>query len=279
MKKPVRELHGGEKTLRRRGGDGLRRRGGWRGWAAAVAVLCLLAAGCSARSTPSAPPAPLPRPVPRTEAPPPETAPGQPKPYKALGQWYQPIPDASGFRQQGVASWYGPDFHGKRTSSGEVYDMHAMTAAHKTLPLGTLVRVRHLANHRTIEVRINDRGPFVGDRIIDLSYEAARQLDVVRPGTAPVEVVAVGAVPGSPVDLYSGNFTFQVGSFASRPNAERLGAELNPRFGNAHIVEFEQAGRVLYRLRVGKAGSLDEAIAFETRLKESGFTDAFVVAE
>lgn len=263
----------------RRGRNGAQPLGHWRGWAAALAVLCLLAAGCSARSTVSAPPASGPRPGARTEGPPPETAPGQPKPYKALGQWYQPIPDASGFRQQGIASWYGPDFHGKRTSSGEVYDMHAMTAAHKTLPLGTLVRVRHLKNDRTIEVRINDRGPFVGDRIIDLSYEAARRLDVARPGTAPVEVVAVGAVPGSPVDLYSGNFTFQVGSFASRVNAEKLGEELNPRYGNAHIVEFEHGGRVFYRLRVGKAGSLDEAIAYESRLKESGFKDAFVVAE
>lgn len=270
---------GGRKTAGRRVRDGVPRTGGWRRWAAAVAVMCLFVAGCSARSTPSAPPNSLPRPGARTESPPPETAPGQPKPYRALGQWYQPIPDASGFRQQGIASWYGPDFHGKRASSGEIYDMHALTAAHKTLPLGTLVRVRHLASHRTIEVRINDRGPFVGDRIIDLSYEAARQLDVVRPGTAPVEVVAVGAVPGSPVDLYSGNFTFQVGSFASRANAEKLGAELNPRFGNAHIVEFEQGGRMFYRLRVGKAGSLDEAIAYESRLKESGFKDAFVVAE
>ncbi|MFO7707215.1 MAG: septal ring lytic transglycosylase RlpA family protein [Desulfobacterales bacterium] len=261
------------------GAPGRRCTGAWQMRVAAVAVLCLIAAGCTARSSTPAPPTPLPRPGARTEGPPPETAPGQPKPYRALGQWYQPIPDASGFRQQGVASWYGPDFHGKPTSSGEIYDMHALTAAHKTLPLGTLVRVRQLSNHRTIEVRINDRGPFVGDRIIDLSYEAARRLDVVRPGTAPVEVVAVGAVPGSPVDLYSGNFTFQVGSFASRANAEKLGAELNPRFGNAHIVEFAQGGRTFYRLRVGKAGSLDEAIAYESRLKESGFKDAFVVAE
>ncbi len=242
-------------------------------------ALVLLLGGCAARPSPPGRSVPDYRPDSRVERPPPETAPGQPKPYKALGRWYHPIPDASGFRQQGIASWYGADFHGKSTSSGEVYDMHAMTAAHKTLPLGTLVRVRHLGNQRSIEVRINDRGPFVGDRIIDLSFEAARQLDVVRPGTAPVEVVAVGSVPGSPVDLYSGNFTFQVGSFASRVNAERLQADLNLRFGNAHIVEFEHKGRTYYRLRVGKASSLDEAIAYEARLRQSGFTDAFVVAE
>jgi rare lipoprotein A len=246
--------------------------------AAAVLPLCLLA-GCAAR--PSAPPSAAPdRPAAvRPEGPAPATVPGQPKPYRALGRWYQPIPDATGFRQTGIASWYGTDFHGKPTSSGEIYDMHAMTAAHKTLPLGTLVRVRHLGNQRSIEVRINDRGPFVGDRVIDLSYEAARRLDVVRPGTALVEVVAVGGVPGVPVDLYSGNFTFQIGSFASRANAERLQSQLNPRFGNAHIVEFELNGRVFYRLRVGRAASLEEAIAYEAQLRASGFADAFVVAE
>jgi rare lipoprotein A len=245
--------------------------------AIAAAVALMTAGGCATRShyPPSAPPPSAARP----ENVPPETQPGQPRPYKALGQWYQPLPDAKGFRQQGVASWYGPDFHGKRSSSGETYDMHDLTAAHKTLPLGTLVRVRHLQNQRTIEVRINDRGPFVGDRIIDLSYEAARRLGIVGPGTAAVEVVAIGTLAGTPADVYSGNFTFQVGAFSSRENAERLRAELNPRFGNAHIVEFEQGGRVFYRLRVGKCSSLDEAIAYEAHLKENGFKDAFAVAE
>jgi rare lipoprotein A len=247
---------------------------------AAVAMLLAVLHGCAARTHPAPPAsAPLP-PPPRTEAPP-ESAPGQPRPYKALGKWYQPIPDAKGFRQQGLASWYGPDFHGKRASSGEIYDMHAMTAAHRTLPIGTLVRVRQLENNRTIEVRINDRGPFVRERerIIDLSYAAAQQLGVVGPGTAPVEVVAVGAAPGSPVDLYSGNFTFQVGAFASRENAERLRAELNPRFGNAHIVTFDRGDRVFYRVRVGKCRSLEEASAYEEQLMRNGFPDAFAVAE
>jgi rare lipoprotein A len=240
---------------------------------AAVAMLLAVLHGCAARTPPASP-------TPRTEAPP-ESAPGQPRPYKALGKWYQPIPDANGFRQQGLASWYGPDFHGKRASSGEIYDMHAMTAAHRTLPIGTLVRVRQMENNRTVEVRINDRGPFVRERerIIDLSYAAARQLGVVGPGTAPVEVVAVGAAPGSPVDLYSGNFTFQVGSFASRENAERLRAELNPRFGNAHIVTFDRGDRVFYRVRVGKCISLEEASAYEEQLMRNGFPDAFAVAE
>ena len=243
---------------------------------AAVAWL-LMAEGCAKRTTyPPREPSPS---APRTGTAPPETRPGQPRPYKALDQWYVPLPDAKGFRQKGIASWYGPDFHGKRSSSGEIYDMHDMTAAHKTLPLGTLVRVRHLQNQHTIDVRINDRGPFVGDRIIDLSHEAARRLGMIGPGTAPVEIEAIGVLEGSPLDLYSGNFTFQVGAFGSRENAERLRAELNPRFGNAHIVEFELAGRMFYRLRVGKCSSLDEAIAYETYLKQNGFMDAFAVAE
>jgi rare lipoprotein A len=246
--------------------------------AVAVALVLMLVAGCATRSRPtppSLPPAPIPRPDPAA----PEPRPGEPRPYKALGQWYQPLPDAKGFRQEGIASWYGPDFHGKRTSSGEAYDMHGMTAAHKTLPLGTLVRVRNLQNQRTVELRINDRGPFVGSRVIDLSYEAARQLGVIGPGTAAVEVVAIGVLAGSPVDLYTGNFTFQVGAFSSRESAEKLRAELNPRFGNAHIVEFDRGDRLFYRVRVGKSTSLKEAIAYEAHLIRNGFPDAFVVAD
>jgi rare lipoprotein A len=248
-----------------------------------IALLAfVVSAICACASRSSAPPSTPPPAPPRGETPaPPETAPGQPRPYKVFGRWYQPIPDSAGFRQQGLASWYGPDFHGKRASSGETYDMHALTAAHRTLPLGTLVRVRNLQTQRAVEVRINDRGPFVRERerIIDLSYAAARELGVVGPGTAPVEVVAIGTVPGSGSDLYSGNFTFQVGAFANRDNAERLRAELNPRFGNAHVVEFDRGDRVFYRVRVGRCSSLDDATATEAQLMRNGFPDAFAVAE
>jgi rare lipoprotein A len=107
--------------------------------------------------------------------------------------WYQPLPHARDFRQRGEASWYGRDFHGRQTASGEIYDMYAMTAAHKTLPLGTYVRVQNRDNNKTVDVRVNDRGPFVRGRIIDLSYTAAHKIGVVGPGTAAVEIAALGA--------------------------------------------------------------------------------------
>jgi|GEM_PF-2429816 len=150
-----------------------------------------------------------------------------------MGQWYQPLPDARGFRQAGIASWYGQDFHGKKTSNGEVYDMYAESAAHKTLPLGTIVTVKNLENGREMRIRINDRGPFVSGRIIDLSYASAQKLGVVQRGTARVEIEAVGttapAIPDlSPDYYYSGNFTIQIGAFANRDNAEKSETESDP---------------------------------------------------
>ncbi|MEJ2284633.1 MAG: septal ring lytic transglycosylase RlpA family protein, partial [Desulfobacterales bacterium] len=165
-----------------------------------------------------------------TYEPPPKRPAGYPKPYKVFGKWYQPLPHSKGFRQRGIASWYGKDFHGKKTSNGDIYNMYAMTAAHKTLPLGTFVRVRNLENNHEVEVRVNDRGPFVRGRIIDLSYAAAKDIGIVGPGTARVEVVALGTPVSTDAgsstsyvqgDYYSGNFTYQVGAFVNRENAER----------------------------------------------------------
>jgi rare lipoprotein A len=236
-------------------------------------VILLLILWSCATQQPSPPPLP-----------PPEAPAGYPKPYKALGKWYQPLPDSKGFREFGRASWYGQAFHGRKTSSGERYDMYAMTAAHKTLPLGTRVSVRHLGNGRRIDVRINDRGPFVRGRVIDLSYAAAKKLGIVGPGTGEVEVVALATPipadsrPGK-VDLYSGNFTFQVGAFGVRENAERLKAKLSRTYPNAHITPFDRGDRILYRVRIGHAATLKEAAAVEAYLIRSGFPDAFAVAE
>jgi rare lipoprotein A len=223
-----------------------------------------------------------------TSEPPPQQPAGYPKPYKVFGKWYQPLPDAKGFRQRGIASWYGKDFHGKKTSNGEIYDMYAMTAAHKTLPLGTYVRVYHLENNRKLEVRINDRGPFVRGRIIDLSYTAAKELGLVGPGTAKVEIVALGtpAVTDGGTgrtfvqeDYYTGNFTFQIGAFANRENAERLKRKLDERYKNAHITLYDRGDQIFYRVRVGAFKSLEDAVLNEAILIQDGYPDAFMVAE
>lgn len=223
-------------------------------------------------------------------APPPQSRPGQPKPYKINGTWYQPLSTATDFRQVGLASWYGKKFHGRRTSNGEIYDMYAMTAAHKTLPLNTWVRVTHRDTGKSLVVRVNDRGPFVRGRIIDLSYTAAKKIGIVGPGTGRVEVVALGAAAGPaggngrpkkfiPQNYDAGNFTFQVGAFSDRRNAERLKSRLAKIFENAHINKLDDGDTVLYRVRVGKYVSLSQIVEDEALLARQGFPDAFVVAE
>lgn len=205
-------------------------------------------------------------------------------PYTALGKRYTPIRDARGYRTVGYASWYGRKYHGNRTSSGETYDMYAMTAAHPTLPLPTYVRVRNLDNGRSIVVKVNDRGPFLNDRVIDLSYMAARKLDVVRTGTARVEVEAVfpGSAPAPvtterrvasstnslpvpvpvqtasaapPVQMESSPnqvFVLQAGSFASRDNAERVVSRLRGGgYDNVRIEQVSVSGREYHRVQIG----------------------------
>ncbi len=166
--------------------------------------------------------------------------------------------------------------------------MYAMTAAHKTLPLGTYVRVHNLENNRKLEVRINDRGPFVRGRIIDLSYTAAKELGVVGPGTAEVEIEALGTPAAADDgkgqsfvqrDYYSGNFTFQVGAFANRENAERLKRKLDEKYKNAHISVYDRGDKTFYRVRVGTFKTLEDAVANEAILIQDGYPNAFMVAE
>lgn len=215
------------------------------------------------------------------------------KPYRVLGKWYQPMSNAKGFRQRGVASWYGEKFHGKKTSSGERYNMNAVSAAHKTLPLGTYVRVRNLQNSKTLDVIINDRGPFVAGRVIDLSKAAAKEIGVYSPGTAPVEVVALGIATSAasgrssqpvsyvPVDYYRGNFTIQVGAFSELDNAKRLWKKLDRAYKNAHIEPYypHQGGGRLHRVLVGKCYTLKQAGLYEDTMRKRGFKGAFIVAE
>ena len=206
-----------------------------------------------------------------------------PRPYKIQGTWYHPIPDARGFSQKGLASWYGKDFHGKKTANGEIYDMHAMTAAHKTLPLGTWVRVYNLTNGKKCDVRVNDRGPFVRGRIIDLSFSAAKEIGLVGPGVAKVRIKALappaGAVQGDRNVYYKGNFTIQLGAFKSKVNAENLVKKLSNQYNNAHMVQGLVGEEIFYRVRVGQCSTLEQAAQFQAVMKERGYANAFVVAE
>ena len=159
-----------------------------------------------------------------------------------------PAPPQPGVPQTGMASWYGPGFHGHATTSGEPYDQHDLTAAHPTLPLGTRVRVTNLDNGRSVEVRVNDRGPFVKERAVDLSYAAASAIGVVGPGTAPVRIEIVERPPGGYTRVL---YCVQVGSFSEAEKARALRAELAPRYGDVYISAVRARADLFYRVRVG----------------------------
>ena len=172
----------------------------------------------------------------------------------------------------GKASWYGPNFHGKTTSSQEVYDMYDMTAAHKTLPFGTYVMVTNLNNGRSVKVRINDRGPFITGRVIDLSYAAAKVLDMVGPGVVPVRIEILSDIS---VDEDKQRFAIQVGAFVVKENAEVLKSRLDKKYRNVYISQFKTANRVYYRVRLffdSKSAALETAMV----LQKQGF-DVFIV--
>jgi rare lipoprotein A len=223
------------------------------------------------------------------------------RPYVIRGRTYYPIPNAEGYRETGIASWYGKPFHGRKTSNGETYNMHAATAAHKTLPMGTMLLVKNLANGRTTVVRINDRGPFVRDRIIDLSYKAARDIGMIRKGTAKVTITALGEAvaeaPGerpardkkttvsprpAPVlkhaDFDRGRFYIQVGSFIEHAKARKLAKRFAARGRDVIIQEFPAAGTHLFRVMIFSSTSLKKARAEETYLEQHGFPYALVIA-
>ncbi len=168
--------------------------------------------------------------------------------------------------QIGIASWYGPDFHGRMTSNREIYNMYDMTAAHPSLPFGTRVLVTNLDNGRTAEVRINDRGPFAKDRIIDLSYAAARMLDMVGPGTAPVrlEIMDDG---GRPADV---RYLIQLGAFIEERNARELRNRLGKRYGKAFISAKTLTGRTYYRVLL-QASDRSGTQALAARLNADGY--------
>ena len=264
----------------------------WRTGAAALGLLALSA--CSVTAQRPAPPAPappaaapargmesIPDAVPRIE---PRSAHGNPPFYDVLGQRYHVLASADGYLERGVASWYGPTFHGGNTSSGEPYDMYGMTAAHKTLPLPCYARVTNLRNGKSVVVRINDRGPFVANRLIDLSYTAAAKLDMIREGTTLVEVRALSpTVPDEltrsaaqpPPALY-----VQAGAFADQQHAQRLLARLQAAgLERVFIASPLQNGTHLYRVRLGPVESVAQFDELTARLTALGIPDARLALE
>lgn len=216
--------------------------------------------------------------------------PGTQRPYTINGRTYYPIDTADGFREQGVASWYGNPFHGRKTANGETYDMHAMTAAHKILPMNTMLLVHNLDNGRETVVRVNDRGPFARERVIDLSYAAARELDLVGPGLARIEIVAMGEAAtavkkegGKPTtlvhqDFTRGNYFVQVGSFLNRNNAERLARSFLDLDFRVVIQPYITSGFTYYRVQIFAGTELKAARGFEKQMLDSGFWDAFLLS-
>ncbi|MGA9142485.1 MAG: septal ring lytic transglycosylase RlpA family protein [Candidatus Acidiferrales bacterium] len=174
--------------------------------------------------------------------------------------------------EEGVASWYGYPFQGRRTSNGEIYDMHEFTAAHRTLPFNAVVRVTNLSNGKQTEVRINDRGPFVANRVIDLSQSAAQAIEMIGPGTAHVRLEVVSG-PNPAV----GYFGVQVGAFLVQDNAVRLKAQLESRYPPVSVVPFESPNRTFYRVRIGRLPNEDAARKLAEQLHESEQFTTFVV--
>lgn len=185
---------------------------------------------------------------------------------------HQP-PIAGQYVEEGVASWYGVPFNGRRTSNGEIYDMHTFTAAHRTLPFNTVVRVTNLRNGKQTEVRINDRGPFVANRVIDLSLAASQAIEMVGTGTAQVRLEIVSETE-SPA---AGAFGVQVGAFLQAENADRLKSQLEQGYPPASVATYDSPNGTFYRVRVGRFATEDEAQALATKLHaERGYT-TFVV--
>jgi rare lipoprotein A len=244
----------------------------------------------AAGAAPPAPPATvlqtIPDAIPQPE---PRSRNGNPPFYDVLGKRYFVLSSSTGYVERGVASWYGPGFHEIRTSTGEPYDMYAMTAAHRTLPLPAYVRVTNLQNGRSVVVRVNDRGPFVGNRIIDLSYTAAAKLDMLRDGTAIVEVRALEAgptpvpMPAPPAahDTNTGRELFiQAGAFSDPANAERMAAKLRGgNYGNVFLRNDKIAGRRMYRVRIGPVPDVAAFDRIVAALERAGIEGAHLALD
>ncbi len=270
-------------------------------------LLAVILAGCSTSSrysmdTDAAPDVEfdvgnLPDPVPIYEPP---SRGGNKSPYTVWGRSYNVLPTAEGYREHGGASWYGAKFHGHLTSNGEVYNMYEMSAAHKTLPLPTYVKVTNLDNGRSVVVRVNDRGPFHDGRIIDLSYAAAKKLGYYSKGTAQVEVEAITVAPdatisqqASPMQIESGNsdvkgrterlasgygYFIQVGAFSSMQAAQQLKQRLNETTQQkAFVTTSNDTAKVFHRVRMGPFYDLQQARVLLQQLEQSNIGSPMII--
>lgn len=281
-------------------------------------VLCV-SFGCGSKkiSGPSAPPSKAGTPRKPGSKPKNGRIPATQRPYAINGITYHPIPSAQGYAEQGLASWYGEPFHGRKTSNGEIYDMYGDTAAHKTLPMHTVLLVKNLENGKSTVVRINDRGPFVQERIIDLTLTKAKELDIVGKGTAKVEIIAMAedeveetptAVATAPPkkqsetpatattkpppppkakpphvkaptkDFDKGNFYVQVGAFVKIENARLLAKAFAKRGRDVIIQQYPAAGMNLYRVMIFASTSLAEAKVYQQQMVTEGFRYALLLA-
>ena len=205
-------------------------------------------------------------------------------PYEVMGKWYYPIKSVQNFKERGVASWYGKKFHGRKTANGEIYNMHAMTAAHKTLPLGVFVEVVNLTNSKKCIVRVNDRGPFVNSRIIDLSYKAAKILEVDGPGTAKVFIRVISKKkyysPKNYKRVYQNvYYTIQIASYKDVDKAEKMKEVLDKTFKFARVKRTSDGVDTFHRVRVGRCKTLKTAMEYEKAVVQLGYPDAFAVSE
>lgn len=259
----------------------------------------VLLAGCSSATqwddAPAAKPVPVSAQSAATDLP--RSKRGNPPFYEVYGVRYTVMDSSHGYRERGVASWYGKKFHGRDTSSGERYNMYAMTAAHKTLPLPTNVRVTNLENGKSIIVRVNDRGPFVKNRLIDLSYAAAAELGVIANGTAMVEVTALNSSTNyAPTTAKAGPVTaapnaanesgsrsvmyLQVGAFGERANAHQLANRLTAGgISNVQVQEFREPSATLYKVRIGPLKSVSEFDNVSRKVEGLRIAEAHLVVE
>lgn len=210
---------------------------------------------------------------------------GNRSPYVVRGKQYEVMPNAAGYREEGVASWYGLKFHGELTSNGEVYNMYAMSAAHKSLPLPTYLRVTNLANQRSVIVRVNDRGPFHGDRLIDLSYAAAKKLGFQKLGTARVRLEAIVSGQQGETMVHSGGVSnrlapfVQVGAFGREASAQALKARVQSVVNGVPVFIGQAAHHAgeIFRVRVGPFESQQEAEEVRQRLAREGIGKPLII--